>query len=448
MCWKSSMDIPFSNRTVNGVFYSVLFVVISISFQVNFLHVAPEDFFSDFQLNGQARVLGGLIADEHGIDKQGGNLGKVYTKPGEFEEYNEAYTIKETYQIFQEFPAVEPVYIEPYNSQYGLQEIVYSFLHRNLGFSQLNQLQSLVSVITSLTVVLLFALYRKIYGKIFSVLFLIALAASPWLVAMGRNLYWSPFLLFLPAVAAAQLYLARRKIVKYALLVLIAFFVFIKSLSNYEYITSVVVLACSVFIVGPFFKKNGHAPKPNYKMTAAVLAACVIGFSAALLIHADSRGDTLVQGLQDIYEKDIQRRTYGNSENYDQIETKQSLEASPLEVLKIYVLEWPGKRQMILPGKLFWALLVISILGIFYKLVTRHPTGWRDLVTFITFFAVPASWFILAKGHSYTQTHINFVLWYIGFIPALIYVGSSSLMVLFERLSQGLRKTATKEIMR
>jgi uncharacterized membrane protein YqaE (UPF0057 family) len=441
------MDMTSTNRTVNAVFHSVLFVVLCISFQINFLSIAPEKFFNNFQLNGQARVIGGIIADKHGIDKKGGVLGKVYTKPGEFEEYNEAYTIKETYQIFQEFPAGEPVYIDTYTAQYGLQGIVYSYLHRNLGLSELSHLQSLVSVITSFTLVLLFAIYRKIYGNIFSVLFLVALAASPWLVAMGRNLYWSPFLLFLPAVAAALLSLEKRKVVQYALLILIAFFVFIKSLSNYEYVSSVIVLACSVFIVGPFFQKNEQSPKPDYKMAFIALTACVIGFSAAILVHADSRGDTLVLGLQDMYEEDIQRRTYGKSENYDHLETKQSLEASPLDVLKIYILEWPGKRQMILPGKLFWALLFVSAIGIFYKLVTRHPTGWRDLVTFVTFFAVPASWFILAKGHSYTQTHINFVLWYIGFIPALIYVGCSSMMVLYERLSQELKEKQHKKYM-
>lgn len=34
----------------------------------------------------------------------------------------------------------------------------------------------------------------------------------------------------------------------------------------------------------------------------------------------------------------------------------------------------------------------------------------------------PMSWFVLAKSHSYVHTHMNFVLWYFGFIAIMIYM--------------------------
>ena len=36
---------------------------------------------------------------------------------------------------------------------------------------------------------------------------------------------------------------------------------------------------------------------------------------------------------------------------------------------------------------------------------------------FLTSLLAPLSWFIMAKGHSAIHLHINFVLWYITFIP-------------------------------
>ena len=40
------------------------------------------------------------------------------------------------------------------------------------------------------------------------------------------------------------------------------------------------------------------------------------------------------------------------------------------------------------------------------------------IVTFLT----SVSWFVLAKSHSYVHTHINFVLWYMGYVQVCLYV--------------------------
>ncbi|QJW84083.1 hypothetical protein HK414_09825 [Ramlibacter terrae] len=78
----------------------------------------------------------------------------------------------------------------------------------------------------------------------------------------------------------------------------------------------------------------------------------------------------MVDGARQIYEQDIQRRTYGDPARFAD-ETGRSLSASPLAVLKIYTLEWPDKRQMILPGKLFPALLVFAVAGLAVRLWRR-----------------------------------------------------------------------------
>ena len=41
---------------------------------------------------------------------------------------------------------------------------------------------------------------------------------------------------------------------------------------------------------------------------------------------------------------------------------------------------------------------------------------------FIVFLGTTLSWFILGKAHSYVHTHMNYVLWYFGFIQICLYI--------------------------
>lgn len=430
------------NRWVNACFYAALCVLITLIFQFNFLNISPEAFFHTFQLNGQSRVLGGIIADARGLDKKGANLGKVYRGTGDDPLPPETIAGEQTYEIFPKYGEEKAeLLIQPYRSQFGLQAIVYSFIHSRLGLSKLHQLQFIPAVLLAVSIVILFSLYRRIYDSLFAFLVLIALIGSPWLVAMGRNLYWNPFLFFLPSIFAALLYLERRTAVRLLLLALIFASLLVKSLSNYEFLTTVTLLACSVFIVAPYFDRNIEKPRPDFKMAAIVFSVCVFAFAIAFLVHAGTRGDTLQEGINNIVEQDVMRRTYGDASKFTH-ETRDSLNASPLDVLAIYVFEWPTKRLMIVPGKLFWALLAFSIGGMIFKFVIRHPTRQRDLVAYVTFFAVPASWFVFAKGHSYSHTHINFVLWNIGFMPVLFYVCIQTGMAMYERFCEVFRRPA------
>ena len=41
---------------------------------------------------------------------------------------------------------------------------------------------------------------------------------------------------------------------------------------------------------------------------------------------------------------------------------------------------------------------------------------------FIVFLCTTLSWFVLGKAHSYIHTHMNYVLWYFGFVQISIYI--------------------------
>jgi uncharacterized membrane protein YqaE (UPF0057 family) len=417
--------------------FLLLWAVVFTHYQTNFAGIAPDRLFHNWQLNGQARVLGGIVADVHGLDKQGSNMGRVYHEGTGPDDLEPGQKWTPTYEIFAEYPEGSDVVFDAYPTQYGLQQIAYSWVTRHFGLTSLGQIQTVVAALSAAALAWLVLLYCRVYDPLLAAFFLLALGATPMFITMGRNLYWSPFLLLLPAILSVYLYWARGLALRIALLIAIAGAMFLKSASNYEYITSVTMLACATFLVAPFFE---GARRPRLLMALAVWGACVAGFIAALLLHADMRGDTLVEGLQNIYIEDVARRTYGDSSSY-QGETKQSLDASTLDVLKMYLYEfYPGKRLMVLPGKVFLALIGLSLIGLLHKAVRQHPHFRRDLAILVVFFSIPASWFVLAKGHSFTQTHINFVLWYFGFIPALLYVSWSTVKSMFSDIALSISK--------
>lgn len=423
------MQAAFMPSLARMAGFFLLWAALTLNFQTNFLGIAQEVIFETWQINGQSRVLGRIVAERDGLDLQGAGMGYVY-EPGRVAEADPDLRLHQvfmqhTYRLHaQGVDDPAAVAIEPYRAQYGLHAGVMATLGQRVS---LEALQLVTAALSALVLVLLAHAYLHAFDKAFAVLFFACLAFAPYFISMARNLYWSPWLLLLPTLLAAWFYRDRAVRGRRPLwLALIAGAVFLKSASNYEYLTTVTLLACAVFVVAPTFRGE----RPDLVTAAWIFAACVAGFVAALLLHAGARSDNLAEGLRAIWVEDISRRTYGDPALLPETqgEARASLEASPLDVLRIYLYEaYPGKRTMIMPGKLFLALIALSLGGIALKGAMRHPHFQRDLVTFAMFFAAPVSWFVFAKGHAYTQTHINFVLWYVGFMPALLYVSWSTL---------------------
>jgi uncharacterized membrane protein YqaE (UPF0057 family) len=421
--------------------FALLTCVLFFNFQTNFAGIAPDKMFSNWQLNGQARVLGGIVADIHGLEKEGVNMGRVYyegTIPGDVPL---ELRWQATYEIFADFPFGTDVVFDRYPTQFGLQQVAYSWLVRNFNLTRLEQIQSVTALLSAIGLAALGVLYWQRMDPLFATLFIIFMGAMPFCITMGRNLYWSPFLMWLPAILSLFLYRAESWTVRMTLLFSISGAMFLKSASNYEYITTVTMLAMATFLVVPFFDAGR---RPDLVMATAVGLACVVGFAAALVMHAGARGDSILDGLVTIYTEDISRRTYGDASHYSG-ETRESLEATPLDVLRMYFFDsYPSKREMIVPGKLFLFMIGFSMFGLLHKALRRHPFFWRDMNLLMVFFLVPASWFILAKGHSFTQTHINIILWYFGFMPALVFSTISTARALFTDIITGLQRALTR----
>lgn len=407
--------MPSCARRFNTALWQVLaFAIMLMIFQRNLLHTVDTDFFASFQRESETLVVGSLVARQLQIDQQGWPLGFMSRDA----QFRYAQDVGEAYAMLGDpGPFPDAVYM-PYASQIGAQGWFYAALHDLLATDSLAVLQWLACALLALTLLALHALQRRIYTPAYAWAFSLTLVLSPWMAAFARNLFWSPFTWFLPLLSASLLYVARTPMQRLSGYALVFLTFFIKCLCGYEYLSSLTLLACSPFILAPLFGKQG---RPQFARASLVFLLCVAAFASALLLHASQRGQTVADGLTAIYQEDVKRRTYADAASFEPAYAA-SLQASPLPVIATYVRDWYTPVVTGLAGLYFPFLLLLAALALVYGRLSGHPDWRRDAWLLGYMLLIPLSWFVLAKAHSHVHTHMNFVLWYLGFIPALFFV--------------------------
>jgi uncharacterized membrane protein YqaE (UPF0057 family) len=335
-------------------------------------------------------------------------------------------------------------HVTPNPTHFGVQGSFFLQLFDITGH-KLAALHRINALLTAAMLTGLLFLYARTFSSQFAIIFGGVTLLSPWISAFGRNLYWVPFTWFLPAVVAllflrAELWRSR---VVYGFLVYLAFMV--KCLAGYEYISSVILFAAAPFL---YFSIVAVSKENRIRNVRDFFVICFIGVAAfltALLLHAHLRGPDIWEALRVIYEGDVKRRTYGDPNNFDPVYAA-SLSSSPLQVLKIYIVNWHTELIKFVPGEAFKFLGVGAIVSLLYRFFYLNNRKLADLALLIAFFLPPVSWFVLAKAHSFIHTQLNFVLWYLGFVPAIFHVCFNGLKLLFVRLCEWAITTEVEEI--
>lgn len=424
--------LKFLTNKMNYFLPLFFFLIAFLVFQKNLFGTVNKDFFNSFQKDSEALVVVGIVADELNINKNGWALGFIDID-GSSQYPND---VMDSYKFFSSKANAPNSVYSPYISQIGVQEIFYSALQKTFSFKSISKLQYFPSAILAFLVVAFYYLHRRIYGARYALIFSLVLVLSPWISSIARNLYWSPFLWLLPVFFGSLVYTATTDKVRGIFYFLIFLSFFAKCLSGYEYITSITLLACSPFVLGPFF--NGET-KPYMRPVLIIFALCVLGFISAFTIHAKMRGETIAKGVVAIYEQDVKRRTYSDPSDFDPV-YKNSLSSSPISVVKTYVTWWSTPLVTGVPGNSFKILIIIAIAGLWIKKKIKHRTFLRDFALIAYMSLVPLSWFIMAKGHSYIHTHINYVLWYLGFVPALFFVCMNTIVIILKAVPQYIKE--------
>ena len=303
-----------------------------------------------------------------------------------------------------------------YQSQIGLQGWVFyylsKFVPRPLGSFHFGCLVALSLVLSAICL----QLYKK-YGPVLAACFYFVTLFSPWVANFAQSLYWVAFTWFLPMLLGLIClnHLEKRRLL-YPLFFLA---ILLKCACGYEYIT-VIMLGSVLFLLAEWFCALGdkRLRRSLFQTILAIGILSLLAFIVAVLIHAAIRGNGNVgEGVRLIYENDVLRRTFGNAANFDPI-YKESLEASVMKVFSMYF----GIGSNAKDGWIASITLLISCAAMIFQFVRRRRFNVRDLSMLAVSFLACISWFVLGKSHSFIHTHLNYVMWYMGYMQISVYI--------------------------
>ena len=321
---------------------------------------------------------------------------------------------QETYNVYDN-PELYDNLITERNQQIGLQGWVFYLMAwvgipRPLAAFRLGSSIVLAIVLTSICYEL-----KKKYGLLFASVFFIISITSSWIINFAPNLYWVTFTWFIPMLLGLIcLNNINRRRLLYPLFFLA---ILIRAATAYEYIT-VIMLSSIMFLAVEWvrtIKTDKQQSKLLFRTIFMIGIMSLLGFVTTVLIHSYMRGDgNVLNGLNAIYRQDVLRRTFGSAEDFNEIYAN-SLNASIIDVLIIYL---RGNFAGILARR----LLVLTSAILFFKHIVKRQSLNAEFWLLVVSFLTCISWFVFGKSHSYIHRHMNYVLWYMGFIQVSTYI--------------------------
>lgn len=316
--------------------------------------------------------------------------------------------------------------LQPYVSQYGLQGKVFRHLAGFFaGDGYRESLYLLCCIAAAVVFTAIVFLLRKKYNALMAGCFYVAFLLSPWVVNFARNLYWVEFTWFLPMLVGLVCAVwIQKRFVRVACYAASFAAIAVKCLCGYEYLP-VIMLGMIVFLLTDWIlammKKDRRNILLLFRTIFIMGIMAILGFMAAICMHAAIRGEgNMTEGIRQIIASDVLRRVGGGSMNDFAADLWPSLNASVWEVLCRYF-HFETEIVAGVDGTLFPVLCMTSAAILLWDYKKKRMRA-EELVMYIVFFLTCISWFVLGKAHSYVHTHINFVMWYFGYIQICFYV--------------------------
>jgi hypothetical protein len=418
----------FEKSWKQALLFTACFILLFFNFQFNSFNVVDEQWFESFQKDSESLVVGRLIKSRNdGVLSEQGRLGRYQGLPGS----------KESVQTKLYNGELDGGRFGAYNSQLGIQGIFFSIFDDVLNSlniidikKRLDFYRGITAGIFALILSLVIMLFYFEIGLGASVMLLLSMSLSQWLTVMARNLYWVMALMYLPFLAVFIIYKYEevKRIISFQLLYSLVFItILLKSLSGYEFISTIIIAAVSPIIY--FSIKNQWDYLITIKRVLLTVIFGVLGFLTALIMHIWqlhlSTGS--IGGAWNLIFERILVRTHAASNTYAGTPYEKSLSSSIYEVFRRYINGDAIELKSVFGSEFFitisfesliWAYLIATILALAgFKFTKKYYRQLLALSVATWFsFAAPLSWFFLAKGHSYIHVHINYILWYLPFI--------------------------------
>lgn len=302
-----------------------------------------------------------------------------------------------------------------YHSQVGLQGHIYrvvaSFLPTPKVIPLLNGVCCFLFAIVLTAIV--YQLYLK-YDLLFALTFGAVSLASHWVVDYARNLFWVEFTWYLPMLLGLLCF-RYEKNRKY-LYPMFFLAILVKCLCGYEYLTTVMMSGIMFFLAEWVY--NRQKRKEIIKTVFFIGIFSVAGFLCAYLLHGYVVGSgNILDGMKHLQYDLVGRRTFGSAVDYDPVYAS-SLNASVFDVLEKYFWSenppWDGIKMTLIG--------VATMMAMFVQRVFLKKDNKQEISLFIATLLTTLSWLILGKAHSYIHTHMNFVLFYMGWVQSCAYI--------------------------
>lgn len=445
-----------SNLVKNIVIPLLIAITAFLSYHYNFFRVTSDKLFAEYQLESEQRVLDGILhGSDHGQQLTLGN----YSRP----EIENQYIL--AHQLYQE--QNKDGVFEEYRSQFGLQLYLFKFLaemfRRDVSF-----LQSVSSLLMSIVVALFFVAIRREFSFNHALFFCLPLIFSPWVVIFARNLYWVEATWFLPTVITLLLGKSALHSLTGALIMGVMLFAafLVKMLCGYEYLTAIALSACVPLCY--YTVQHQFGLKRGLSRLLICGMSLALAFLAAVSLHAYQLSGSSDNPFHQIMLIASKRLSTNNTaalakewcqRSPDTEQCQQdfiagytpSLTSNRLLVtLKYFAMPhhffpWFDRavfnsadkaalkevRDKLTLKSFQFAFASISFqtmiyfaahfLGflVFNVWVWRVALKRRDSLSVALLLSImaPLSWFFLAKGHSYDHYHLNYVLWYLPYVP-------------------------------
>lgn len=412
--------MKLNNNNSWFVLLIISLVVLLLSYDINLFHAVNPSKFDNFQHDSESLVIGRLVRSySDGINSSESRLGRFHGLPGDTNQNQTILFLKDDVGG----------HYKPYNSQIGLQGILFSNLDRFLSQYKItpdNRLRIyhfLSSFLFSLSLSIIIVIFYFELGIEAALVLLLSIALSKWPVYFAKNLYWLVSTMFMPMlIVFVYLKLNERKfnIPIFIPLILVFLFVFIKSTMGYEYISCVLLSTISPIIY--YSIKNNWSKSLLFTRIFYVGAFGLAGFVLALFTHINQLENAFNDrelAIDTIKER-VLARTQTEPETYLDTPYYESQKVSYVYVL-YKQLTRGGSFRLKIPF-FFWILFFAYIS---YKLLTgkefikdKNEIRTNTALIYATWFSLlaPLSWIILAKSHSYIHTYINNIVWYLPFM--------------------------------
>ena len=424
--------ITTNNKKAKIVLAIIAFFAMSASFYNNAFYVVDSEWFNTWQRDTESHIIARSLADIYGLETQGYGLG--FLKAGDIETYGAG-----SDEILEK--GIVPQSYMSYKSAVGIQGYIWSFAYRifndleqkrnHTHLKNLKPLYVICASLSAISILIIAFLLGKIFGNLFGVVFFASMFLSPWITNYGNNLYHNFWAWLLPSIFSFSIFLLLckndKKPKKFTIFCLGLGYIlamFFKSLMSYEYLTSIVLFSLSPFFIAPFMAKlkaTNLSLKSLAKQIATLFALSVLGFCFAFSIQATLRGNgDFAVGVQKIYKEDFLRRMIGGNAQDFNPAYSDSLNANAIQVIAKYLdFHTPIIVGLHFNGA-FLALILANVLLLIFAFKGAQRRYFGAML--VVFALVAISWFVLGKSHSFIHTHMNFVVWHLGFVAVLLYI--------------------------